>query len=181
MSSWRRALRALGIGSAIVGIGMLGPSLASARPASEPTMYADLDGKPIALVEVGKYYCHDLDFPAIHCFSDPDVLESKMNSGDSLAESGFAGAIAAAGTGVYATVYEYTTFQGSYMHLSQNYTCLGCIGWNDRISSFVVLNSQSGNFYTDWFYGGTVYGFCCNQQRTGLGSFDNTFSSVYRW
>lgn len=182
MSSWRRALRALGFAGALVGFGMLGPSIASARPASDPAMHADLDGQPLAVVEVGNHYCHDLDYPAIHCFSDPEALETEMNSGDSLAgASGFAGASAAAGTGVYATVYEYTTFQGSYMHMSQNYTCLACIGWNDRISSFVALNSQSGNFYTDWFYGGTVYGFCCNQQKTGLGSFDNTFSSVYRF
>jgi hypothetical protein len=137
-------------------------------------MSADLDGKPIALVEVGDHYCHDLDFPAIHCFSDPKTLESNTTISARQVS-------AAAGTGVYATVYEYTGFQGSYMHMSQNYTCLACIGWNDRISSYVAKNSQSGNFYKDWFYGGTVYGFCCNQQLPGLGSFDNTFSSVYRF
>lgn len=102
-----------------------------------------------------------------------------MAAGDILTSAGIDAV--AAGTGVYATVYEYTTFQGSYMHMSQNYTCLACIGWNDRISSFVVLNSQSGNFYTDWFYGGSVYGFCCNQERYSLGGYDNTFSSVYRF
>jgi hypothetical protein len=169
MSSWRRALRALGLTGALVGSLMSGPSLASAKPMSDPTMYADLDGKPIALVDVGNYYCHDFDFPAIHCFSNPKALESN-------------GEVRAAASAVqFMTVYEYATFQGSYMHMSQNYTVLALIGWNDRISSFVAENSQSGNFYVDWFYGGTVYAWCCNQQRASLGSFDNAFSSVYRF
>jgi hypothetical protein len=184
MSSWRRAWRAVVLASALVGVAMIGPGSAAARAGSGPTMYADLDGQRIPLVDVGDYYCHDLDFPSIHCFSDPEALESAMGSDDYEARAGeyaVVGANAVAGTGVYATVYEYTTYQGSYMHMSQNYTCLACIGWNDRISSYVAKNSQSGNFYTDWFYGGTVYGFCCNQQLPVLGSFDNTFSSVYRF
>lgn len=176
MASWIRALRGIGLAGALLAFGALGPGTASARPLGDPTTYADLDGKPLALVEVGDHYCHDLDFPAIHCFTDPKALESEMESADSNS-----GASAAASTGIYVTVYEYTTFQGSYMHMSQNYTCLACIGWNDRISSFAVKNSQSGNFYIDWFYGGTVYGFCCNQELSGLGSYNNTFSSVYRF
>jgi hypothetical protein len=169
MSSWRRAVRALGLAGGLVAYLAIGLSLTAAKPVSDPVMYADLDGKPIALVDVGKYYCHDFDFPAIHCFSDPKALESNSD------------VQAAASTVEFVTVYEYTTFQGAFMHMSQNYTVLATIGWNDRISSFVVKNSQSGNFYTDWFYGGTVYGWCCNQQLTGLGSYDNTFSSVYRF
>jgi hypothetical protein len=170
-----RALRTAVLAGALVGLALLGPTFASARQV-DPALSADLDGKPMALVDVGLHYCHDLDYPIIHCFSQAKALESEMR-----ARNATSGITAAAGTGVYATVYEYTLFQGAYMHMSQNYTCLACIGWNDRISSFVALNSQTGNFYTDWFYGGTVYGFCCNQQLTGLGSFDNTFSSVYRF
>jgi hypothetical protein len=169
MSSWQRSLRATGIVSAIVGSLMLGPSVAVAGSGAEPAMHADLDGNPIALVDVGKYFCHDFDFPAIHCFSDPKALEARPE------------VRAATSTGEFVTVYEYTTYQGAYMHMSQNYTVLATIGWNDRISSFVVENSQSGNFYTDWFYGGTVYGWCCNHQLPGLGIYDNTFSSVYRF
>lgn len=167
MSSWRRVLPAAGLAGMVIGFGLVGPKNASAGSTPD-TMYADLDGKPIALVEVGDHYCHDFDFPAIHCFSDPKELDSTQ-------------ARAAAAAVSYATIYDFTGFQGSFMHLSENYTVLAWIGWNDRISSFVVKNSQSGNFYTDWYYGGTVYGFCCNQQLPGLGSFNNTFSSVYRF
>lgn len=176
MTSFFRVLRAVGVSGALLGLAILGSGTASARPSADPTMHADLDGKPIALVEVGNHYCHDLDFPVIHCFTNPEALEGEIERVDSKSATSLA-----AGTGVYVTVYEYGLYQGSYMHMSQNYTCLSCIGWNDRISSFAVRNSQSGNFYTDWFYGGTVYGFCCNQEPGGLGSYDNTFSSVYRF
>ena len=56
---------------------------------------------------------------------------------------------------------------------------LAWIGWNDRVSSFKGKNAQTGTFYTDWFAGGSGYGFCCNQQVSSLGGFNDTFSSVY--
>lgn len=135
----------------------------------EDELTADLDGKPIELVEVGNWYCHDFDYPAIHCFSDPKNLEE---------EPEVAFAAAAAGT-TYLTVYEYTTYQGAFMHMSENYSMLSLIGWNDRISSYVAKNSMSGAFWTDWLYTGVRYNFCCNQQIGSLGSFNDTFSSVF--
>lgn len=133
----------------------------------EPKLTADLDGKPIELVEVGNWYCHDFDYPAIHCFSNSkDVMASPQV------------ALAAADVN-YVIVYEFTTFQGGFMYMSQNYSILGLIGWSDRISSFQVTNSMSGAFWTDWLYTGTRYNFCCNQSVGSLGSFNDTFSSVF--
>jgi hypothetical protein len=156
-------------------------SPASARPARQPLeLTADLDGKPIEIVEVGQWYCHDFDYPAIHCFTDPGVLEKSTETaltarGTLLASDG-----SLAATSVnYLTVYEYTTYQGAYMHMSENYSLLSLIGWNDRISSFKVRNSQSGSFWTDWLYSGTRYDFCCNQELGSLGSYNDTFSSVF--
>ena len=64
--------------------------------------------------------------------------------------------------------------------MSEDYSVLSLIGWNDRISSFKGRNSQLGAFYVDWFYSGTVWAFCCNQQVANLGSYSNTFSSIRR-
>jgi hypothetical protein len=61
----------------------------------------------------------------------------------------------------------------------ENYDAVAIIGWNDRVSSFTVRNSASGRFYADWFAGGSPYSFCCNQQVSTLGSWSDTFSSVY--
>jgi hypothetical protein len=129
---------------------------------------ADLDGEPIQLVEVGNWYCDDFSYPVIHCFRDPAELEARAAS------------IEAVTAVDYVTVYDQTGFAGSYMHMSEDYTVLTLINWNDRISSLKGRNSQSGHFYVDWFFGSSKYGFCCNQQLTSLGSYDNTFSSVHR-
>jgi hypothetical protein len=166
----------------ISGVGVLAlllgsmPGIASAEPpgagadkASE--VRADLDGRPLDPGRAGDFYCHDFDYPAIHCFSEAATLE------DAVAPA----VEAAAAAGVdYVVVFDYTWFAGSYMYISQDYTALVFLGWNDRISSFMGRNSQRGQFFTDWFYTGTAYYFCCNQQVASLGSYSNTFSSVYR-
>ncbi len=144
-------------------------------------LHADLDGQPIDLVDVGKWYCHDFDFPAIHCYSNPDALADAPT----LAKSGTSAlrstdsSLAAAGV-TYATVYEFTFYQGAFMHMAQDYSMLSLIGWNDRISSFVVKNGESGVFWTNWLYSGTRFTFCCNSAFGSLGSFNDTFSSVFR-
>ena len=117
---------------------------------------------------MGPWYCHDFDYPAIHCFSDPNELESRPEV-----------ALAAAAGTTYVTVYEYTTYQGAFMHMSENYSILSLIGWSDRISSFVAKNSMSGAFWTDWLYTGTRYNFCCNSAVGSLGGYNDTFSSVF--
>jgi hypothetical protein len=141
------------------------PTLAGAGP--PPDLRADLDGLPIPLVEVGRHFCDDFSYPTIHCFTRADDLETRS-----------AAALTAGVT--YVTIYEYATFAGAYMHVSEDYTVLAWIGWNDRISSFKGRNSELGAFYTDWFYSGTADQFCCNELAYSLGGFDNTFSSVHR-
>jgi len=152
---------------------LVGPAAASAASAISPSqaptrlgVRADLDGVAIDLVTVGTHYCHDFAFPQIHCFSKAENLEAAVRP-----------VIATAGVN-WVAGFDYTSFQGPYMYFSQNYSVLASIGWNDRISSYVALNGQSGRFWTDWFFSGTSYSFCCNQQIPSLGSYDNTFSSV---
>jgi hypothetical protein len=144
-----------------------GPGLALAET-GDAQLHADLDGRPLALQRVANYFCDDFSSPQIHCYTTPLRLESAVT------------ATLSATAVTYVTVYDYAGFAGSYMYMSQDYTVLATLGWNDRISSFIARNSQSGHFYTDWFYGGTSYSFCCNQQVLSLGGYDNTFSSVHR-
>jgi hypothetical protein len=140
---------------------------AAAQPERVKALTADLDGKPLVLAEVGRHFCHDFDYPAIHCFSSSKALEASVSA--TLATTDL----------LFVVLYEYPLFAGSYIYISQDYSALVTIGWNDRASSFIARNNQAGHFYTDWFYGGTGYYFCCNQQIASLGSFDNTFSSVH--
>lgn len=151
-----------------------GSALADSSPAGgqgdpqSSVLSADLDGHPINLVDVSKYYCHDFAYPRIHCFSRASDLTAAVAP------------TVAAGSVTYVVVFDYTSWQGPYMYFSQDYTVLATIGWNDRISSYIGQNNQSGRFWTDWFFTGTSYTFCCNMSAASLGSFDNTFSSVYQ-
>ncbi len=78
----------------------------------------------------------------------------------------------------YVEVFENPSYGGASMYMAQDYSVLSLIGWNDRISSFKGLNGQAGIFYTDWLYGGSTWSFCCNQNISSLGAFNDTFSSV---
>jgi hypothetical protein len=78
-------------------------------------------------------------------------------------------------------VFDHESYGGPSAYLSQNYANLGVIGWNDRITSFKALNSQSGHFAEHANNGGAWYSFCCNQQVLNVGSaWNDKFSSVYR-
>lgn len=163
---WERARRIPALVGLLAALSMApAPALAVS---TDTQLAATLDGKPLPLKQIGNWYCNDFAYPLIRCYSNPGSLEVAVNS------------ILSATAVNYVIVYDYTTFGGSYMYMSQDYTALVTIGWNDRISSFVALNGEDGHFYTDWFYGGTGYYFCCNQQVSSLGSYDNTFSSVHR-
>jgi hypothetical protein len=134
----------------------------------EAALSATLDGKPIPLEEVGKHYCDDFAYPEIRCWSSRLPADTRALTVTLLTAID------------YVTIYDLTNFNGSFMNVSQDYTALSIIGWNDRISSFKAKNSETGTFYTDWFYGGSFWAFCCNAQLSSLGSYNNTFSSVLR-
>jgi hypothetical protein len=147
-------------------IGLANPRAVQAADPG-PEVSATLDGRPIPLEDVGRYYCDDFSYPEIRCSNGRLVLESR--------------ALLAALAGVtYVSIYDLTNYGGAYMHVSQDYSALSLIGWNDRISSFKGRNSETGTFYVDWFYGGAWWTFCCNQQTSNLGTYSNTFSSILR-
>jgi hypothetical protein len=152
--------------AAVVGALLLFPAGVSAAAPAQPKLTATLDGRPLKLSSVADWYCDDFSYPVITCFSDTPTLTARD------------AAVLATTSIEYTTIYDFTSYTGSFMHVSQDYTVLASIGWNDRISSFVGKNSLDGHFYTDWFYGGTGYYFCCNQNVPSLGAYDNTFSSI---
>ncbi len=167
MALRRARTRAIAVGlGLVVALGAGAP--ATAVEASKESMTAYLDGVRIRLGQVGAWFCDDFSYPAIHCFSNPIALQARTTMLLSLTAID------------YVTVYENGSFSGSFMHMSQDYTALVTIGWNDRISSLKGRNRQTGHLYADWFYGGSSYSVCCNSQITALGAFDNSFSSVHR-
>jgi hypothetical protein len=147
--------------------GLAAPPAASAGPPG-PVVTARLDGKPIPVADIPRYYCDDFSFPVIECSVDDEAIDARLS------------AMLSVTAVVYVTIYDQPLFAGAFMHVSQDYSVLATIGWNDRISSFKGRNSETGSFNTDWFYGGTTWSFCCNSQVGSLNAYDNTFSSVRR-
>jgi hypothetical protein len=157
--------------------------------ASDPTIRADLDGRPIPAVQVGDWYCHDFDYPLIHCFRTAADLEAAVASlgyqplgpgtitkeGPNVASPTVALALS------YVHVYVDASYSGGSAYFSVNYSNLGLIGWNDKISSFVGLDSATGQFFEGTGYTGFIFGFCCNSAVPYVGNSSNDrFSSVRR-
>ncbi len=147
--------------------------------ASEPPISADLEGRPIPAVEVGRYACHDFDYPRIHCYRTRADLERAV--ADRLAAqpaSGLDGTVGATATG-YVKVYPDAGLQGLPAVLSVRYDDLAVIGWNDRISSFEGLAGNGGTFFEHIYGGGFAYPFNAYQQVTYVGDpYNDRFSSV---
>ncbi len=163
---------------AVIGALLLLATTAPTAQAAHPSwVRADLDGRPTPTDRIADHYCHDRDFPVIHCYSTPIALQ------ESLAAASAADLAVAPkqSTSDYVVVYSGLANSGSYMFISQNYDALAIVGWNDRIRSYRVLNGRAGTFYTDWFGSGAVLQFCCGAAVTSLSStFDAQISSVYQ-
>jgi hypothetical protein len=153
--------------SSLTIIGFAQPRAAQATD-GDPGLTATLDGKPIPVEDVGRYFCDDFSYPEIQCSRSRLLPEARAT---------LVGLLTAVD---YVTIYDQAAFGGAFMNVSQDYSALAVIGWNDRISSFKGRNSQNGTFYVDWFYGGSFWAFCCNAQFANLGSYNNAFSSIAR-
>jgi hypothetical protein len=155
-------------------------SPAPSTPSASDTIAADLDGQSIKPQLIPKFYCHDFDFPRIHCFRSPATL-AKAEARWGARDGRLTTMTAAFGASDYITIYDGPNFGQAFMDVSQNYDTLAFIGWNDVISSYKGRNSANGELWTDWFASGTGRLFCCNTQVSSLpSSLDNAFTSVYR-
>jgi len=156
---------------------MSGVVLASPRDSGVSRIVADVEGQPLRPALIPTLYCHDFDFPAIHCFRSPARLEADKAQRRELRSE----VSLSFGVADYVTIFDGANFTGGYMDVSQNYDALFWVGWNDRISSFKVRNSASGSFWTDWYRSGTGRSFCCNANVSSLPAGQNdAWSSLYR-
>lgn len=175
--------------TAIVLLASIALIVPAGAAANDSSIRADLEGTPIPAVQVGDWFCHDFDHPLIHCFRTARALDEAVTSlgyqalGPSA--NGSDGLDAASPTGVlavsYVHVYVDSNYAGSSAYFSVNYSNLGLIGWNDKISSLVGLDSATGQFFVNTNYLGSIYAFCCNSPVSYVGDFYNDrFSSVKR-
>lgn len=172
----RRRSWLLGLQAVALSLSMVMPLTARASTGS---VSAWLGERRIEVSSIPRYFCHDLEFPVIRCFRTADQLEKAMPPEMAMQPTLSAG-VASTAAVVYVTIFDGTSYQGSYVHVSADYDALAWVGWNDRVSSYKAKNGETGAFFTDWFHAGAPDNFCCNEGLTTLGGFDNAFSSVYR-
>jgi len=168
-------------GSGIIGLTLLlGLLPVYARPAGAsegPPIRAELEGLPIPAVDVGRYACHDLDFPLIRCFDTAAELEAAVVEHHT--QQAPLGTTVTTTPGDYVKVFADRDLGGLPAYLSVSYDDLRIIGWNDRISSFEGL-AGGGTFYRDIFRNGVSYPFGPYQIVTYVGdAYNDTFSSVW--
>jgi hypothetical protein len=155
-----------------------------------PPVGADLEGRPLSIDRISGYYCHDLDYPRIHCFTTAAELESAVSGGtlaqprtDGIVEAGSESLaiLAAAPAGTWVTVYKDSGWTGSYAYLSRNYSNLSEIGWNDRISSYRVQVGFGGEFWQHSLATGWLFPWTPFQTKSYVGdAYNDQFSSFYR-
>lgn len=167
--------RRMAVGLLITGYLLMSSGGARAASPSD-RVGATLDGRRIAVVDVGRYHCHDFRYPMIACFSDRSAVDRAAKRFlTSEARSGSIGSLATS----YVRVFEHVSFAGASAYFSVGYPDLRAVGWNDRISSYIVVNGGSGSFYQHISYSGLVDSFCCAQSVTNVGAtFNDTYSSV---
>ncbi len=124
-------------------------------------------------------HCHDFAYPDLTCFS----TEAERDADFTLAGSG-EDLLTARGDGLvivssgYVIAYEYASYGGSSVVLSQDHGNLGSIGWADRISSYKVYTNLTGYFHEHTWFGGRVQSYCCYSHVSYVGNLlNNTFSS----
>lgn len=169
----RRSLRHVGPPLAMAAL--LALSVASTAtagsPAGGPERRAELDGQPIALTDVARHHCHNRDLPLIRCFADAAERDRDM----------VARSAELADATPFVTWYADANFvkPPSFTAYSSE-SDLSRYGWNDKISSFHVLNGghprwwqDAGNHGTWWDWGSVSISY------VGDGANDK-FSSVER-
>ena len=152
---------------------------ALAKGPRDKTIVADLEGRRISVSEIPDWFCHDVDYPQIHCYTTAAELETALDAAAASIE-GLTGVLAPL---PYVYIYGDAGTLGPAYGVTQVWEDLSWIGWNDRISSFKSVNGGFGHFATDAYNNGRLYpGFCCNAVVTYVGdSWNDQFSSVYPW
>jgi len=168
-----KARFAVGVGVLLTMTALVAPSAAGAGG-----VRAVLDGAPISLERAGELACHDFDYPVLTCFETSAELEAV--AAERAVKQSVLGtdATAASATG-YIVVFEHGAYAGAAALLSSDYSYLGDIGWNDKISSLKSYG-RVGHFWEHAPDGGLIYYFFSTTRVPYVGDpYNDKFSALY--
>jgi hypothetical protein len=147
-----------------------------ASAATQDRVAPFLDGNPATLAEATANHCHDLHAGAFECFTSEAERDAAV--GTVLAGENAASSESAAASSGYVIVWAAASFAGASTVLSQDYSNLTSLGWNDRISSYRVYTTGTGAFYDQAYYSGLTQFYCCFAQVSYVGNqYNDIFSS----
>jgi hypothetical protein len=166
--------RWLGFAVALALAALLLPS-SQAEASTAGQLSASLDGRPIALRDVGHYACHDRDYPLIRCFRTAAQLEA-----DEQAPGTASAATAQQLLSPFVRWYQDANYGGAFFEAYDPYPDLSVIGWAKQISSFTPLNGGHPVWWQGPSYTGLMWDWGTVPEAT-LGNADDQISSVQKW
>lgn len=121
-----------------------------------------LDGQPSTVAEASQFHCHDVLPTEFQCFRLRAARDRAVEKVVVPKRAGSTGVdpLSASSTG-YVVAYAAISYAGSSVVLSQNYSNLGTIGWDNIISSYKVFTGATGAFYEYTNYAGRYQEYCC--------------------
>lgn len=150
-------------------VGGWSAQLTEARAAKESAVR--LNGRPSSVAIATRHHCHDGVRETLECFTSTQERDASWRLA-SLAKTPMS-------SGGYVIAWVGASYTGSSVVLSQDYSNLGSIGWNDRISAYKVYTSLTGAFYEHSNYWGLTQFFCCFSQVSYVGdAYNDKFSSI---
>ena len=134
---------------------------------------ATLDGHPIPLSDVGRYACHDRNYPLIRCFRTGGELEAdeKVAPTGTLAPQQL--------LSPFVRWYQNANYAGAFFDAYDPYPDLSVIGWANQISSFKPLNGGHPVWWQGANYTGVMWDWGTSPEAT-LGGADNHITSVQK-
>jgi hypothetical protein len=150
-------------------VAAMGPSALTTQARFDSRAW--LDGKSASVGQASQHHC--IAGTRLDCYSSLKARDSAWR----VRENGAVGTTTALASG-YVIAYVDASFGGASVVLTQDYSDLSAIGWNDKISSYKVFTSLTGSFWTAANYSGVRQTFCCFTNVSYVGnSVNDTFSS----
>ena len=141
--------------------------------ASAASLSATLDGRPIPLSDVGRYACHDRDYPVIRCFHSGAELEAdeQVAPTPALAPQQL--------LSPFVRWFQNANYAGAFFDAYDPYPDLSVIGWANQISSFTPVNGSHPIWFQGANYTGVMWDWGTSPEAT-LGNADNRIVSVQK-
>lgn len=169
--------------AAVVALVAVWAVTATTAAADPMALRAELDGRPIPLGDVSRYFCHDRAYPVIRCFGTAPERDRDVELAGAAALAGPGGDSADAITTVaypYVRWFLDANYGGPSFDASIAYSDLGILRWNDKISSFSTYPGGHPRWWQNVGFAGSPWDWGTTSVPYVGDAANDKFSSVER-